>query len=355
MTIKFNGGQCYGTGQKVPSHIPVRNLPDCALPTGNTGKPRRKQAYFAKSPVNTAMSYHHHFEQLKSLYGLAQTSGFVATYMDNVRFFWSTEHVPRAPLPYTKGIILLGQGHKVGYLDDRVFQYDQDNYLIASIPTSYECETFASEDQPVLGILIDIDVPKLNQLLEKVEKYQGKQSCDSNDIYCGLAPIKMDPAMKEATNKLLSCLQSPLDSEVLGQSAVDEIIFRALLGKHGKALMALTRQDSQYARIAHSLSHIHENYMNPISVDHLADKANMSLSSFHRAFKQVTGESPLRYLKKVQLNKARSLITAQGLRVNIAANQVGYESVSQFSREFKRYFNVSPSQAHSAAYANMYK
>ena len=92
-----------------------------------------------------------------------------------------------------------------------------------------------------------------------------------------------------------------------------------------------------------------------VSIDDFAHRARMSASSFYRAFKFVTGESPLQYLKKTRLNKARLLIAREGLRVGAAANQVGYESVSQFSREFKRYFNVPPSSAKKASYAAIYQ
>lgn len=96
------------------------------------------------------------------------------------------------------------------------------------------------------------------------------------------------------------------------------------------------------------------NYKEAMSIDDLAQQANMSRASFHRAFKAVTGESPMQYLKKTRLNKARSLIMRDGLRVGVAAHQVGYESVSQFSREFKRHFKFSPSSMKDDLYAAMY-
>jgi len=291
------------------------------------------------------MSCKENFVKLREIYNATESEGLVNTYLENVRFFWVTDPVPRTPVLCNAGIVILGQGSKIGYLNGKGFQYDEDRYLIVSVPIAFECETHASKEKPLVGIFIDIDIAKLHQLIEKVEKYCHRCSSKSSDIFCGVEPIEMDSLLQKATENLILCLQSPLDSDVLGQAFVDEIMYRALLGNHGKALVALTRQETQYARIAQSLSYIHSNYMNHISVDDLAEKASMSVSSFYRAFKFVTGDSPLQYLKKTRLHNARSILIREKLSVSIVASRVGYESTSQFSREFKRYFNVPPGSA----------
>ena len=300
------------------------------------------------------MNHKDSFQRLREICGNPGTPELVDTYLESIHFFCDTEPVPRTPVLCDPGIIIIGQGQKTGYLNGKKFQYDEDHYLILSVPAAFECETDASMDNPLLGIFIDLDISKLNQLIEKVEKHSGKYSIKGSDIFCGVEPVEMDIHLHQATEKLLSCLRSPQDSDILGQAWVDEIIYRVLLGAHGKALVALTQQETHYARISQSLSHLSSNYMDKISIDDLAHQANMSASSFHRAFKFVTGESPLQYLKKTRLNKARFLIAREGLRVSTAADQVGYESVSQFSREFKRYFNVSPSSAKDVSYAAAY-
>lgn len=164
----------------------------------------------------------------------------------------------------------------------------------------------------------------------------------------------MDRAMRNAVSRSLDGLSSPLDSAPLGSSLVREVIYRALLGGHGKALAAVSAQDTQHARIARVLAHLHELYMSSISVDRLCNIANKGPSTVHRAFKSVAGDTPLQYQKKVRLENARFLIVREGTRVSDAANRVGYESVSQFSREFKRDFAVPPNKASTSAYAEMY-
>jgi len=121
-------------------------------------------------------------------------------------------------------------------------------------------------------------------------------------------------------------------------------VYRVLCGPQGDTLIGLAMHDGHYARIARTLSTIHSRYANQITVEGLAEEVNMSVSSFHRAFKQITFESPLQYLKKVRLAKAKELITTNGNKANEAALKVGYTSPSQFSREFKRHFNKTPSE-----------
>jgi AraC-like DNA-binding protein len=158
--------------------------------------------------------------------------------------------------------------------------------------------------------------------------------------------------MIDATSRLLTCLRDPLDAKVLGSAAVHEIVYRVLRGEKGRVLYNLTQHQTPYAAVARALERIHNEYRESLTVDSLAQENAMSVSSFHRAFKRVTGDSPLQYLKKIRLDKAKGLLVHDKMRVNNVAYEVGYESPSQFSREFKRYFKVPPSEAHTIAYTN---
>ena len=163
----------------------------------------------------------------------------------------------------------------------------------------------------------------------------------------GVEPVRMERALLDATVRLLRTLGDPLDSQVVGPAAVEEIVYRVLRGEHGRVLYTLTQHHSAYSHVARSLDRMHRDYREPMTVKELARDSAMSASSFHRAFKQVTGDSPLQYLKKIRLLKAKGLLVLEGLRVDEAAYAVGYASPSQFSREFKRYFEVPPSEAAS--------
>lgn len=292
-------------------------------------------------------------QALQEHYGFPAEQGFVTTHIPGVRFFWSTQAVERAPLLYSAGIVIIGQGYKIGYLGDRILRYDENNYLVLGVPIPFDCETFATPDNPLLGIFIDIDLPLLHELVATIAADLPTPPQESNAVPRGVEPVKLDDEIRDATERLLNCLISPLDSKALGRSLVREILYRVLLGQHGQSLYALTQHHGHYARITKTLDRIHRDYATPLTVEGLAEDVHISVSAFHRAFKQVTEDSPLQYLKKVRLNKAKSLIVHEGIQAGVAASRVGYESASQFSREFKRYFNVVPSKAAEIGYAKI--
>jgi AraC-like DNA-binding protein len=142
--------------------------------------------------------------------------------------------------------------------------------------------------------------------------------------------------------RLLECLKSPIDSRILGHQAVREVAYRVLLGDQGGSLRALASRDDHFARIARVVKHIHAEHAKPLGVVELARRAGMSVPVFHHHFKLVTASSPLQYLKRIRLDRAKRLMAHDGYNASTAARAVGYESASQFSREFKRLFGETP-------------
>jgi AraC-like DNA-binding protein len=140
----------------------------------------------------------------------------------------------------------------------------------------------------------------------------------------------------------LECLRSPAEAAILGPARVREIIYRVLCGPRAEVLLAMLGRNGQLASIHAALHRIHTRYFEPIDVKTLAQEIGMSVSAFHQHFKQVTETSPLQYVKAVRLHKARTLIIRDGLGAAEAALHVGYESSSQFHREFKRFFGHTP-------------
>lgn len=269
--------------------------------------------------------------------------GFIESSLPKVRFFKSSVNLPRMPLLYDPGICIVIQGHKIGYLGDYEFKYDPDNYLVISLTTPFECATYADNDAPLYGIYIEIDMPLLHELIALLGKLEeGK--VENSGLFKTIGPAKMEPEMEDALARLLKCLLSPTESQILGPGLVKEILFRVLNGVQAPLLYALAAHDGHFASIARSLRVIHKNYSAKLDVDQLANSAGMSISSFHRAFKEVTAESPIQYLKKIRLSKAKEMMINEKIKAYLAADSVGYESVSQFSREFKRYFGQSPAE-----------
>ncbi|KGQ13542.1 putative HTH-type transcriptional regulator yqhC [Beauveria bassiana D1-5] len=222
---------------------------------------------------------------------------------------------------YEPGIVFLFSGHKTGYLNDRVFRYDANEYLLLTVPLPFECETFATADVPLAGMRVKVDIQQLQDLLMDIgeDDLFRPQSCTD-----GINSAELSEEILCAAERLLDVLDRPLDARVLGKQIIREILYHVLTGPSGGALLAL--------------------YTENLSVDQLAAEANMSVSAFHHNFKSVTSTSPLQYLKTYRLHKARMLMLHDGMKASAAAIRVGYESASQFSREFKRYFGVTPGE-----------
>lgn len=269
--------------------------------------------------------------------------GFSDSQLKGVRFFKSSQYLPRTPLIYDPGIVIIAQGRKTGYLGEQVFQYDANSYLVLSVAIPFECETFASPDCPLLGLYINIDMAQLYDLTTQMGQRADFGRDKGVALPRAIGPAILDKDMADAAVRLLKCLQSETETRVLGHGLVREIIFRALCGTQAAILCALAMHNGHFASVAHALNTIHNDYATKLSVEQLAQQVHMSISTFHRVFKEVTSDSPMQYLKKVRLNKARDFMLQEEMKANIAADRVGYESASQFSREFKRYFGQSPS------------
>ena len=272
--------------------------------------------------------------------GLHELEGIYETAIPGVRFYRSACGAPRQPLTYYSGILVMGQGTKVIYLGDQQVSYHSGTYLVVGVPMPLECEAISDQGKPLLSMCIDIAPERLNRLVDSLQR-KGI-SPEVPTVNRGLCSAQLSQPMEEACLRLLNALLNPIDGDILGQSMVEEVVYRVLTGSKGYVLYDLARHDGHYARVARALQQMHEDYAATINMEELAGSVNMSVSSFHRAFRQVTSESPLQYLKKVRLNKAKELMLLGGKKANEAALLVGYTSPSQFSREYKRHFDETP-------------
>lgn len=273
---------------------------------------------------------------------LSQLEGSISTGLPGVHFYRASQGSLRQPLLYQSGIIIIGQGYKVIYLGDQKVRYGSGDYLVLGVPLPLECEAHSENGQPILGLAIDVELQTLHQMVNQLHQTGFVPQCDRCSPECGLKSVNLDDDMVNTCERLLKVLHNETEMAILGSSVVQEIVYRILTGPQGHTLFGLVQHDGHYARIARALNRVHADYASVITVESLAGDANMSVSAFHRAFRQVTLESPLQYLKKVRLVKAKELITLGGKRASDAARLVGYSSPSQFSREFKRHFNQTP-------------
>ncbi len=272
---------------------------------------------------------------------LAVQEGVNTTHLPGVYIYKKSESIPRVPLCYGQGIIYVGQGKKRLFYGGKTYQYDPDNYLVLAMPVPAECETHATFDKPLLSMMVDLDLQVMRNIIDMLG-YDLSSSSEINSKAKGLQVSPTNPVINDIVHRLLRALHSSIDAKLLGKQIVRELFFRILQGDNRNNLLALTMKNTDLARVNKALQLIHSNYEKRIDVNSLAGMVNMSMSTFHRTFKDVTASSPIQYLKKVRLTKARSLMVEEGLRVNEAATEVGYESSAQFSREFKRFFGHNP-------------
>jgi AraC-like DNA-binding protein len=269
---------------------------------------------------------------------VAVQEGTQRTLVEGVEVSRVSKPVPRTPIVYQPKILIVGQGRKRAYLGGEVYRYDAYNYLVLSVPMPAECETEASPDEPLLLISIRVEPTMLGEMMLEMDEPLPPVGPTPR----GISSTPMSEGLGGAVIRLLECLKSPLDSRMLGRQTVREIVYRVLRGEQGGALRALASRDEHFARVARVLKHVHAEYAQPLSVEDMARKAGMSVAAFHHNFKLVTASSPLQYLKRIRLDQARRLMAHDGYNASTAARAVGYESPSQFCREFRRLFGVTP-------------
>ncbi|MCP4023195.1 MAG: AraC family transcriptional regulator [Desulfobacteraceae bacterium] len=270
---------------------------------------------------------------------LVEKDGFNYTSLCGVKIFKASQYLPREPLCYEQGIIIVAQGSKRVFLGDNEYEYNEDNYLVLTVPLPVECET---KGTPFLALMVDINIGILNRIIEQMDNHIDHSLLKQKDKHHGLFLAHTTREIKDSVIRLLTTLQSDVESKVIGPGIVHELIFRIMCQENAAPLYALAMKNTNLSKVDRALRQIHENYQHAININKLTGLVNMSPSAFHRAFKEVTSSSPIQYLKKIRLDKARTLLMKRGMRVNEAATEVGYESATQFSREFKRYFGKTP-------------
>jgi AraC-like DNA-binding protein len=269
---------------------------------------------------------------------IAVNEGVHPTLIEGVRVARHSTPLPRTAVVYEPAIVVVGQGRKRSYVGDQVYVYGPSSYFVLSVPLPAECEWEASPEEPVLVLGVKIDPETLGEvILGMDEPLQPPR-----ELPRGVTTRPLSGQLSDAMIRLLECLQCPLDSRVLGRQIVREILYRVLCEDTDGAVRALANRSGHFMRIAKVLQEVHADAAKPFTVESMSKRAGMSIAAFHHNFKLVTGSSPLQYLKRIRLDRAKRLLIHEGYNSSTAAKAVGYESASQFSREFKRQFGVPP-------------
>jgi AraC-like DNA-binding protein len=274
------------------------------------------------------------------LTGLTTGNGMRPSCLPGVTLARADCACPRAPVLYEPSIYVVANGRKTGFLGGRTFVYDPNHYLVLAAPLPFECVTEAGPDGPMLGLSVNVSPTVVSDLVVRMEAERQPEPAEAGCVRA----TPLDPAMSDAAVRLLEVLRTPIEADILGPGIVREIVYRALRGPQGHLLRAMLGRNGHTGQINAALRRMHARYAEPFSVAEIASDVGMSVSAFHHQFKALMASSPVQYLKSVRLHKARELIVNDGSSASVAATTVGYQSASQFSREFKRFFGASPSE-----------
>jgi len=250
-----------------------------------------------------------------------------------------SEPSPPISIMYEPRICVVAQGAKRVLLGDDTYVYDAHHYLITSVdlPTVVQIIN-VSREKPYLGLVLRLDQREISQLMVDSNLPPPRPQQSSR----GMATGEVTQPLITAFQRLIDLLDEQKDIPILAPIIKREIFYRLLVGDQGARLRQMASAGSQSHQIAQAIYWLKDNFTRPLRIDDLATQVNMSTSTFHHHFRAVTAMSPLQYQKWLRLNEARRLMLTDHLDAATAAFQVGYESPSQFSREYSRLFGESP-------------
>ena len=268
----------------------------------------------------------------------AQSEGVWSTAWPALSFFRADEPGDRSCALYEPCLGLLLQGNKHILLGEERFEQENGHYLISSIDVPVSAQVMrASRQQPCLCLTLRLDPVRIGEWLSEV-KLRKPSAVTARGL--ALSPVTAD--ILDPLLRLVRLLETPGDLPLLGPLIERELIYRLLTGEQGARLAQIAAAGGQGQQIARAIQWLKQHYNKPLRISDLANMVNMSASSLHHHFREITAMSPLQYQKVLRLHEARRLLLTEGCDVATAAHRVGYESPSQFSREYSRHHGAPP-------------
>jgi AraC-like DNA-binding protein len=266
--------------------------------------------------------------------------GFHPTAIDRLDFARESNVSATLTGVSTPMLAIVVQGKKAALLGDETYYYGAAQYLILSVDLPISgFITEATPAQPYLGFKLDLDPRQLGEIITtQTSIITSKKETSVRGFFVSTA----DAPLLDCALRLTKLLDTPQDIPMLAPMITQEIYYRLLMGEQCEAVRQIATAGSNMQRIAQVIQHIKTDFTQPLRIEDLADRASMSPSSFHYHFKQVTSMSPLNYQKQLRLLEARRLMLVEKSTAAVAADRVGYESSSQFSREYARMFGAPP-------------
>jgi len=266
-------------------------------------------------------------------------SGVMKTEIPSLFLIRSDKADERAYRVFSPSFCFVTQGLKEILLADERLEYGPSNYLITSMNLPVIGQVIkASPDVPYLSLKLELTQNEILEVMTEARLTPRPSDNGSRAMVVG----QIESAILEAALRLVQLLDSPQDIPYLAPILKKEIIYRLLQGQYGSTLAQIAIEGSNTYRIREAIDQIIQQYDQPLKIEELADVASMSVSSFHRHFKEITAMSPLQFQKQLRLQEARSLLLRESADATEVAYRVGYESASQFSREYSRMFGFPP-------------
>lgn len=243
------------------------------------------------------------------------------------------------PTVYQPCLGIVVQGCKRAVLNDEVFRYDALNYLVVSVTLPMMGQVLeASPEHPYLSLRLNLDLEEIARLvLQLGDRGPSPVAADR-----GLFVARLDEPLLDAVLRMVKLLDAPEDIDVLAPVVQREIYYRILRGDLGSRLVDLAQSEGGNHRVVRAIEWLKQHYAAPLRIEELAGVVHLSPSALHHRFKAITAMSPLQYQKHLRLHEARRLMFADGIECATAGHRVGYESASQFSREYRRLFGAPP-------------
>jgi AraC-like DNA-binding protein len=262
------------------------------------------------------------------------------------RLFLMRASQPTEPLPtvYEPALCVVAQGRKQAALADEVYFYGPEQCLVISVDLPVVGRVIeATPAEPYLCLKLNLDPGQLSALMMELGQ-DAPRNQRGERLKLGLSVSPIDPALLDAAVRLARLLETPNDIPVLAPLIEREILYRLLSGEYGDRLRQIATADHRLVAVNRAINWLKRNYATPFRIEAVAREARMSPSALHHSFKSVTAMSPLQYQKQLRLQEARRLMLGQAMDAATAGHSVGYESPSQFSREYSRLFGAPPSR-----------
>lgn len=265
--------------------------------------------------------------------------GHFQTVIDGVYVMRAFQEIAPIRRIYRPSLCIVLKGAKQISFGETTLDYAEMECLVVSIelPASGRM-VGATPETPFLGITVDLDISMLREVMQQLTSQARPDGQADACVFVG----RVDGPLADCVLRLANLLETPEAAQVLSSAIKREVCYWLLTGPHGNEVAKLALPDTQTERVANAIYHLRDNFSQSVRTSELAKVAGMSLSSFHQHFRRMTDMTPVQYQKQLRLLEARRLMVSDGISVSAAAYEVGYESPSQFSREYTRAFGIGP-------------